>query len=84
MRIDKRCLSGKLVEGFYLMLSTFDTFEAASNLSPLQVQKKNGEGGPDYAGASSGKILFLRVAFPDDVFKYFSRRRAVFSDLTAT
>ena len=44
----------------------------------------NGEGGPDYAGASSGKILFLNVAFPDDVFKYFSRRRAVPSDLTAT
>ena len=37
----------------------------------------NGEAGPDYAIASSGKILFLSVAFPDDVFKYFPRRRAV-------
>jgi len=45
--------------------------------------KYNGEGGPDYAVASSGKILLLSVAFLDDVFKYFSRRRDVPSDLTA-
>ncbi len=56
---------------------------SVGNISPY-LYKTNGEGGPDYAGASSGKILFLNVAFPDDVFKYFSRRRAVPSDLTAT
>jgi hypothetical protein len=39
---------------------------------------------PPYANASAGKILFLSTVFPDDVFKYFSRLRAVFSDLTAT
>ena len=46
-------------------------------------QRPIGAGGPDYAIASSGKILFLSVVFPDDVFKFFSRRRAVCSDLTA-
>ncbi|MHC4855603.1 MAG: hypothetical protein ACYS72_04285, partial [Planctomycetota bacterium] len=50
--------------------------------SVFGLSAKNGEGG-DYASASLGKILFLNVAFPEDVFKYFSRRRAVVSDLTA-
>lgn len=44
---------------------------------------KNGEGGPDYAYASPGKILFLRTALPDDVFRYFSRFLAVVSDFEA-
>ena len=59
MRIDKRCLSGKLVEGFYLMLSTFDTFEAASNLSPLQVQKKTERAGPAKRGRCGGKLFLV-------------------------
>ncbi len=38
----------------------------------------------DYAKASSTKILFLRIAFPDPVLKYFSSSLALFSVFTAT
>ncbi len=43
-----------------------------------------GERGTDYAKASSVKILFFRIAFPDPVLKYFSNSLALASVRTAT